>query len=49
MEPWKGTAKPAMTGNKPAMTGNKPGTSSAKPTQSSCCQPSSAKKPTTKK
>jgi hypothetical protein len=48
MQPWKGTPKPAMTGNKPAMTGNKPSTSSAKPTQSSCCQPG-AKKPTTKK
>ena len=48
MQSWKGTPKPAMTGNKPAMTGNKPGTSSAKPAQSSCCQPS-AKKPTTKK
>jgi hypothetical protein len=50
MEPWKGTPKPAMTGNKPAMTGSKPSTSSVKPTQSSCCQPStSAKKPTPKK
>jgi hypothetical protein len=50
MEPWKGTPKPAMTGNKPAMTGNKPSTPSAKPAQPSCCHPSSsAKKPTTKK
>jgi hypothetical protein len=50
VEPWKGTPKPAMTGNKPGMAGNKPSTSSAKPTQGSCCQPSSsAKKPTTKK
>ena len=57
MEPWKGTPKPAMTGNKPAMTGNKPAmtasklsTSPAKPAGGSCCQPSStAKKPTTKK
>ena len=50
MEPWKGTPKPAMTGNKPAMTGNKPSASSAKPAQPSCCNSSSnAKKPTTKK
>ena len=50
MEPWKGTPKPAMTGNKPAMTATKPSTSSAKPAGGSCCQPSStAKKPTTKK
>ena len=31
MEPWKGTSKPATTGNKPAMTASKPSTSSAKP------------------
>ena len=50
MEPWKGTPKPAMTGNKPGMTAGKPSTSSAKPAGGSCCQPpSTAKKPTTKK
>ena len=50
MEPWKGTSKPAMTGNKPAINANKPSTSPAKPAGGSCCQPSStAKKPTTKK
>jgi hypothetical protein len=43
MDSWKGTAKPAATGNKPS-------TGSAKPTQASSTHTSpTAKKPTPKK